>query len=117
MSYAIYRDDALLASIIWDGGMIIIGIDGLPVGVYNYTLVVYDTDSNTASDTVIVSVTSESTVTNTSSTTTTTTSATTTNTTGGTGAFQLITLAISVGSAIVIVVFAAAACRSRKGGI
>ncbi|MHA1965777.1 MAG: NosD domain-containing protein [Candidatus Thorarchaeota archaeon] len=113
LSYQIYKDGVLDASDIWDSELIIVEIGDLSVGTYNFTLVVYDTNMKTASDTVIVTVRPDST---TSSTTTTTTN-TNTNITGNPELQQQVTLMISIGSTVVIVVVGVMACRSRKGAV
>ncbi len=87
--YEIYRNGSLLWSGQWDGWGIAVNVNGLPAGVYNYTLVVYDVAGNPAVDTVFVRVipngiTTVTTTTTTTSTTTTTTTSTTGTTTGGT---------------------------------
>lgn len=63
----------------WDGNPIIMNVDWLNIGTYEYTLTVIDIGGNTQSDIVIVTVTSEvtSTTTETSTTTTTTDGVTT----------------------------------------
>jgi len=57
---------------IWDGGPIVIGIDGLSPGEYNYTIIVYNILGNYVVDTVIVIVLAITTTPSTSPTTTTT---------------------------------------------
>ncbi|MHA1199708.1 MAG: carboxypeptidase-like regulatory domain-containing protein [Candidatus Heimdallarchaeaceae archaeon] len=55
--YEIYLDGELISTDSWvSGTLIIIDIDGLEVGIYNYTIVVIDNEGNSASDTVIVTV-------------------------------------------------------------
>jgi hypothetical protein len=56
-SYIIYKDDAIHTTMSWDGSAVSIIVDTLMVGIYNYTIVVEDIGGNTASDTVIVTVT------------------------------------------------------------
>lgn len=56
-SYRILRDGAVIESGVWDGSQIGIDIDGLSPGVYVYRLVVYDIGENSASNTVVVTVT------------------------------------------------------------
>ncbi|MHA1907802.1 MAG: right-handed parallel beta-helix repeat-containing protein [Candidatus Thorarchaeota archaeon] len=58
---------------LWDGGSITISIDGLGVGVYNFTILVSDAGGNVVSDTVYVTVTESTTATTTTTTTTDTT--------------------------------------------
>ncbi|MHA2339662.1 MAG: hypothetical protein ACXACX_20335 [Candidatus Hodarchaeales archaeon] len=55
--YIISRNETLLFSASWSSGnSIIVGIDGLTPGVYNYTITLYDAATNIKSDTVIVTV-------------------------------------------------------------
>ena len=79
-SFVIVRNGSLVDGGAWDGGDIQVNVSGLVLGVYNFTLIVYDTSGNQASDTVIVTVNAA--VTTTIPTTTTTTE--NTNTTTGT---------------------------------
>jgi parallel beta-helix repeat protein len=113
LSYKIYKDGVLIASYSWNGELITIEIDGLSVGFYIFTLQVYDTNMNTASDTVMVTVRPESTT----SATITTTNTTNTNTAGNAEFIQQVSLVISIGSTLVIVIVGVAACRSRKGAV
>ncbi|MHA2313655.1 MAG: metallophosphoesterase family protein, partial [Candidatus Thorarchaeota archaeon] len=55
--FELFRDDTLLDSGTWDGSAITVSVDGLSVGTYNYTIVVYDTSDHSIGDTVIVEVT------------------------------------------------------------
>ncbi len=55
--YEIYRDGQIIDSGDWDGSLMICNIDGLPFGIYNYTMVVYDTSENQNSSSVFVTVT------------------------------------------------------------
>jgi hypothetical protein len=57
-SYEIYREEVLVKSGLWNSSIesISFSIDGLTLGVYNITIVVYDTTSRTAVDTVFVTV-------------------------------------------------------------
>ncbi|MHA2056608.1 MAG: hypothetical protein ACXACG_06660 [Candidatus Thorarchaeota archaeon] len=57
-SYAIYLDEVLVKSGAWNSSLetISISLDGLTLGTYNYTALVTDQDSNTAWDTVWVTV-------------------------------------------------------------
>jgi parallel beta-helix repeat protein len=54
--YQIFRDETPIESGAWDGSNISISIDGLDLGVYNFTLLVWDTCANSASRTVFVTV-------------------------------------------------------------
>jgi ABC-type transport system substrate-binding protein len=55
-TYSIYRDSVEIETGPWISGNIVIGIDGLDMGQYNYTLEVHDTDGYSAVDTVLVNV-------------------------------------------------------------
>jgi hypothetical protein len=55
-SYEIFRNGTSLGSFPWDGSPIIVSIDGLEVGIYNYTIRVLDIGNNQAVDEVWVSV-------------------------------------------------------------
>ncbi|MFQ5832796.1 MAG: hypothetical protein ACE5H4_08855, partial [Candidatus Thorarchaeota archaeon] len=77
--YDVFRNGTLIHSSAWNSTSetITISVDGLPFGVFNYTIVVTDIGDNTASDQVMVIVIP---ITTTSTTTTTTTAPTTTTT-------------------------------------
>lgn len=123
--YEIFKDGALIVSHVWgfdESTIVSIYVGELPVGVFNYTIRVFDKIFLASIDTVIVEVlevtttTTTTTTTNTTTTTTTTTSTTspttspTTTTTNTTTAstpgdiLDTVTLAISIGSIIVILV-------------
>jgi len=111
--YVIYRNGSQVAFGDWNGSSIALNVDGLGVGGYNYTLVVYDASSNWCCDTVFVTVvlpTSTSTTTTMTPTTTTTTTATTASTTTTqTGTepqltAQTLILVVGVGAAIALVI-------------
>lgn len=55
-SFEIYRNGSLIESSPWNGSSILINIDGLQPGTYNFTIVVHDQGSNIVHDTVIVTV-------------------------------------------------------------
>ncbi len=55
-SYEVYRNGSLIESGGWSGDSITINVDGLGIGSYNYTIVVYDKSGNWAKDTVFVTV-------------------------------------------------------------
>ncbi len=55
-SYEVYQNGTLIESHGWPGGSITIDTDGLSIGTYNYTIVVYDKSGNWAKDTVFVTV-------------------------------------------------------------
>jgi parallel beta-helix repeat protein len=77
--YELYINGSLDETGSWEEPSIVIDIDGLSIGQYNYTLLVNDTSGNVAIDTVIVSVTEIVTMTTTTTITDTTTTTTTTN--------------------------------------
>ena len=54
--YEVYRDSDLIELGSWNGSEISINVDGLVLGVHNYTLVVFDRRGNSASDTILVTV-------------------------------------------------------------
>ena len=56
VSYEVYRDDVFQKSDSWNGSSIIVNVDDLPVGVYYYTLFVFDIGLNSISDTVMITV-------------------------------------------------------------
>ncbi len=56
LSSEIYRNSSLLESDSWDGSNIVVNIDNLSPGVYNYTNVIQFGDDEEAVDTVIVTV-------------------------------------------------------------
>jgi hypothetical protein len=64
-TYRVLENGSVFESDTWDGGNIVISLDGLEVGTYNYTCTVYDREGRSASDTVIVTVTEAATTTGT----------------------------------------------------
>ncbi|MCE7737083.1 MAG: hypothetical protein GPJ54_19510 [Candidatus Heimdallarchaeota archaeon] len=55
--YSVVRNDTLLSVAAWtSGNSILIGIDGLSPGVYNYTITLFDAANNQVTDTLIVTV-------------------------------------------------------------
>lgn len=95
-NYIIFRDGLVVDSGIWNGSSISIDIDGLPVGKYNYTLLVEDYEDRTISDSVLVTVTQTS-ITTTTGTITSTTGITTTTSSTGPLNFEQTTLVILAG--------------------
>jgi len=56
-SFKVYRDGSLFDSEFeWDGTPLTVSVDGLSIGSYNYTLIIFDINENSADDTVFVSV-------------------------------------------------------------
>lgn len=79
LSYEIYRNSTILFSGLWNttGEAIVLSVDDLSPGIYNYSIIVYDTSGNLDYDNVFVTViASTNTATTTTSTTTTTTDST-----------------------------------------
>ncbi len=99
--YVVYRNGTQVVSESWDGSSITVNVDGLGVGVYNYTIVVYDTSGNCASDTVFVIVPPQTT---TSTTTTTTSTTTTTLDEPGTFDYATIIIIVSAGAVLIIII-------------
>jgi len=97
-NYVIFRNDAEVISNIWDGNPIIVNVDGLSTGIYNYTIAVHDTSGNINSDIVLVTVLPLA------NTTTSTSSTTGTGTSDNSGDFTLIILGIGGVGAVLIVV-------------
>jgi parallel beta-helix repeat protein len=124
-SYDLFRNNSLLHSDNWDGSDIVVNIDGLAIGYYNYTLVVYDSSGNSVSDQVMVTVTPETPITTTTTTTTTITTTSTTVTTTTTSTTQTTTepppfpsdqimMVLIMGGLAVIVVIALILHRKRR---
>lgn len=80
-SYELHRNDSLIDSGPWNGSEIVVMVDGLSIGTYNYSIIAYDSSGNHASDQVIVSVIPPTITTTTVVTTTTTITTDTTTTT------------------------------------
>ncbi|TFG96498.1 hypothetical protein E4H12_10910 [Candidatus Thorarchaeota archaeon] len=110
--YSIFKDGVLMGQHAWDGDWITYNVDGLSVGVYNFTLEILDTFAETASDTVIVTVNPQTTAT---IDTTPTTPDTTTSNSTGVGGIQEFTLVISIGSTLVIVIVIVLMLRTKRG--
>lgn len=97
-SYELYRNSTLISSGDWNGSDLTFDLIGLEIGVYNFTLLVYDEAGNSASDTVWVKVESSS--------------------TGGVDIAALIlenlVIIVTTGSAAVIIVGLVLIIRSRR---
>jgi hypothetical protein len=125
-TYKVLRNGTTIIDGLWNSTseVIIVPLDGLSIGVYNYTLLVLDAENNSITDTVWVFVLPELTTITTSPTRTTSTSlspttspTTETTTTTGTITTQLfdrLTMIITLGSVLVIVVVIVLIIRSRK---
>lgn len=70
-SYEVFEGGVVTLSGIWNSSSehIVVNLDNLAIGIYNYTCVVYDEAGNNFADTVIVTVNAESTETTTPTTT------------------------------------------------
>ncbi len=102
VTYVLLRNETVLYDGSWNGSQIVVDIDALVPGIYNFTLVVTDEGDNQARDSVLVSVLpdTDTTTTTTSTTTTETTSTTTTGTTPPPGPNPMM-IALAAGVAIV----------------
>ncbi len=61
-TYEIYRNQSVIDDGGWDGESIVFNLDGLTVGIHNFTLVIEDFYGMTSQDTVIVTVSNTTTV-------------------------------------------------------
>lgn len=115
--YTIFKDGVSIEhqAIVGNEWIITYNVDGLPIGVYNFTLEIIDEFSYTASDTVFVEVIPE--IITTSDVTTIPVNTTPTTNTTGLGGIQEITLVISIGSTIIIVVVIVLMLRTKRGTI
>ncbi|MBD3157534.1 MAG: hypothetical protein GF309_01985 [Candidatus Lokiarchaeota archaeon] len=98
--YEVYQEGEFSYNSTWDGSDVVVSIDGLDAGDYNFTLVVYDGSGNNATDTVIVSVR----FTSGETTTQTTTETTTTTTTPPALDPMLVASAIGIAAAVVVII-------------
>jgi hypothetical protein len=55
-SFDISSNASLIEATDWDGGRIVLNVDGLPVGTYEFTVTVYDMSGNSATDSLNVTV-------------------------------------------------------------
>jgi hypothetical protein len=101
-SYEVYRNNGVIDNGAWNVEDIIVVLDGLGIGVYNYTLVIHDGSGNSASETVLVIVVEASTTT--TGTTTTDTAPTTTEPRGMDPVLLVITLSGTLGVVIILLV-------------
>ncbi|TFH01714.1 MAG: hypothetical protein E4H14_18340, partial [Candidatus Thorarchaeota archaeon] len=106
-NYTVFKNSSFDAFNPWNGEPITYSVDGLPIGVYNYTIVIVDTSGQTAANTVFVTVQEGSTITNVTTTTSTTSpNQTTTTTSNGTETplDAVLVLTISIASIAVILI-------------
>jgi hypothetical protein len=94
-TYSVYVNSSIDISAAWAGGNIEIILDGLEEGFYNLTLVVEDTSGNSASDTVLVTVTPPTGL-------------------GGLDTTTIIIIAAAAGGALLIIIIII--IRKRSGG-
>ena len=59
VSYIVYRNGANGLTNPWDGSQIVVNVDGLTLGIYNYTIEVLDFGGNSVTDEVFVTVLDE----------------------------------------------------------
>ena len=93
-SFELFVDGELVDSGSWDGSVISINVDGLAPWIYNYSIYVNNTEGESVTDWVLVTVTGA----------------------GSTGGFDYLIISISIGSMLVIVVIIGAICRNRGPG-
>jgi len=111
-NYTVYNNSEIYTFSPWDGEPITTYVDGLAIGVYNYTIVLVDTSGLTTSRTVFVTVqepvttttTTTSTTTSNPTSTTTITSEPTTTTSEGTNPPMEITLIVIVSVASLAII-------------
>jgi ABC-type transport system substrate-binding protein len=104
--YIVYKDSLPVSTDTWDGTNIVVDIDGLSIGVYNYTIELYDYSLNIVSDTVWVNVTA--------ATSSTTTEPTTTPTGPEGENLDIVVLAITGGSIVVILLVVVAIYKTKR---
>jgi hypothetical protein len=102
-SYSIRRNETELVTGIWEGDIILISIDGLSPGVYYYHITIEDESGNGVTDEVKVTVIPS-----------TETTPSTTPTNGPTSIMGFMTIVITIGSVVIIVVFSFLIFRSRN---
>lgn len=90
-SYDLLMNSEIIESVAWDGGSITTDVDGLNVGVYNYTLVVKDEVGHWVADSVLVTVSS---------------SEATTERTGVINPLTMVVISIGAFGAVVVVIMA-----------
>ncbi|MGY5871003.1 MAG: hypothetical protein RTV72_02020 [Candidatus Thorarchaeota archaeon] len=121
--YIFYQNGIILSSEIWTTSPLIISLDllyinSLEFGVYNFTNIFYDTSSNYATDTVIVTIsntTTSTTTTTTATSTETTTTSTETTTTSGDGEPPTLLLLMAIGAAGAVVVVVEILLLKKRG--
>jgi ABC-type transport system substrate-binding protein len=104
--YEVFKNGSLYQSGLWNSSseMISVSVDGLTQGTFLFTIVVFDQTGNSATDTVVVMVLEPS--------TTTTTTSTTTIEPGD--IMTIISVIVTIGSIVVIIIFGILIMRARK---
>jgi hypothetical protein len=110
-SYEVYVNNTLSLSGDWNSSsdLVVVSLDGLPAGLFNYTCVVYDDGGNSDTDTVMVTVNAVTPTTTEPTTTEPTSPSTTPEPTDG---IPLEMILIVVGGVIVLIVLVA--CLKKK---
>ncbi|MFW9794834.1 MAG: hypothetical protein ACFFEE_11055 [Candidatus Thorarchaeota archaeon] len=114
--YELFKDGELVTAHYWlpdESTVILINVGNLPVGVYNYTVRVVDKVSLDVTDTVMVEVLEVIIYTTIPTSTTTTSTSTNTTSNGEFDYLGTITLMVSIGSSIVIIVVAVLIFKKR----
>lgn len=66
VSFEVYRNGSIVEEVDdWGGGTLVVFVDELSIGIYNYTVIIFDSGDNFVSDTVIVTIISNTTTTTT----------------------------------------------------
>lgn len=94
-NYTVYKDGVVVQSGNWTGQPVTADVDGLSLGTYNYTILVFDQSGNTVTDTVIVTVSEE---------VTTTTTTTTGTETGIPPDNTILLIALSIAGVVIVIV-------------
>ncbi len=111
--YELYRNGSLIKSGDWNSSLLSFDVDGLDVGVYNFTLVIFDTSEYSAWDTIMVSVL-ESITTSTTTTITSTNDTTTSTNQELPDIMQIISITITFASIVVILVVVVLIARRKS---
>lgn len=102
-NYSIFQNGSMIVIAGWDGGDVSINIDGLVEGIYEYRIWVYGFGDQSATDTVWVTVTEDS-----------TSPGPTTNPWPEWGILTIVGFAITTGSLVIIVVFVVMILKNRR---
>jgi len=102
-NYSIHRDGSLIIAAVWNGGDVSVNINGLAAGTYEYTITVLGFGSQSATDTVRVTVTAGS-----------TSPGPTTSPWPEWGILTIVGFAITTGSLVIIVIFGILILKNRR---